>query len=181
MSKGVFRYKLRKYENYCGRFPVGGSQKRKPNNEDKHGHGQEKRRPSTYVEEILFSYYSQNNCTFVLTLIVWKYMGVLKMRQWASTCVFWAFFVLYNCYSYCCPVSNSVYMDILITNCLTCLQCSVDFHKQSLHPHCRWVGHKFWSTVLQGFNLIQISTPSSKLMVNWYWTTRSLLTLIQFY
>ena len=30
-----------------GRFPRGGSQKRKSNNGDKHGHGQEKTRPST--------------------------------------------------------------------------------------------------------------------------------------
>ena len=30
-------------------FPRG-SKKRKSNNDDKHGHGQEKRRPSTYVE-----------------------------------------------------------------------------------------------------------------------------------
>ena len=38
-----------KCENYSGRFPEG-SKKRKPNNDDKHGHGQETRRPSTYVE-----------------------------------------------------------------------------------------------------------------------------------
>ena len=36
--------------NYSGRFPEG-SHKRKSNNDDKHGHGKEKRRrPSTYAE-----------------------------------------------------------------------------------------------------------------------------------
>ena len=35
------------HENYARRFPEG-VQKRKSNNDDKHDHGQEKRRPSTY-------------------------------------------------------------------------------------------------------------------------------------
>jgi hypothetical protein len=34
------------YENYSSRFPEG-VQKEKSNNDDKHGHGQEKRRPTT--------------------------------------------------------------------------------------------------------------------------------------
>ena len=32
-------------------FPRGAKKKKKSNNEDTHDHGQEKRRPSTYVEE----------------------------------------------------------------------------------------------------------------------------------
>ena len=45
MSKGVLKKKTI-YGNYSSRFPEG-SQKRKSNNDDKHSHGQEKRRPST--------------------------------------------------------------------------------------------------------------------------------------
>ena len=43
----VFRYRLKEIvEKYSGRFPRG-CKKRKCNNDDKHGHGQEKKKPST--------------------------------------------------------------------------------------------------------------------------------------
>ena len=43
MFEGVLN---KKHENYSSRFPEG-VQKRKSNDDDKHDHGQEKRRPST--------------------------------------------------------------------------------------------------------------------------------------
>ena len=50
LSKGpFFRSCLDRAQTIADVFP-GGSIKRKSNNDDKHGHGQEKRRPSTYVE-----------------------------------------------------------------------------------------------------------------------------------
>ena len=50
LKKGSSAKKCEKYENnaktIAAVFPRG-SEKRKPNNDDKHGHGQEKRKPST--------------------------------------------------------------------------------------------------------------------------------------
>ena len=40
-----------------GRFLVVGSKKRNSNNDDKHDHGQEKGRPSTYVQGINYYYH----------------------------------------------------------------------------------------------------------------------------
>ena len=40
--------------NYSSRFPEG-SNNRKSNNDVKHDHGQEKRRPSTYVEGKIYT------------------------------------------------------------------------------------------------------------------------------
>ena len=45
-SFSPFLFFLDRALNYRGRFPRG-SKKKKSNNDDKHGHGQEKRRPST--------------------------------------------------------------------------------------------------------------------------------------
>ena len=47
LSKGGLQVKITK--NTLAVFPRV-SKKREPNNDDKHYHGQEKRRPSTYVE-----------------------------------------------------------------------------------------------------------------------------------
>ena len=48
ITRGLKKGSLTKdYENYSGRFPEGVQEKRKSNNDDNHGHGQEKRRPST--------------------------------------------------------------------------------------------------------------------------------------
>ena len=44
--RGPYEKKRKTWENYSGRFTEG-SKQRKPNNDDKHGHGQEKRRPTT--------------------------------------------------------------------------------------------------------------------------------------
>ena len=80
MSKGFF---FNNHENYSNRFPEGFQKKRKFNNDDKHDHGQEKRRPLTlwdghstrfhslsryyymfiYIYILLFSF-----CSFSLTL-----------------------------------------------------------------------------------------------------------------
>ena len=50
MSSGIIFFLFFKLRKIQQPFSRGGAKKRKSNNDDKHDHGLEKRRPSTYVE-----------------------------------------------------------------------------------------------------------------------------------